>query len=157
MKQQIDYQQYLASREWRVRRKKFIEEATCGVCERCAARPIENVHHLTYENIGNEDASDLLGVCHPCHEYLAAERDNDPAIEAIIEAAADGLFPVKDWGKNRDFTQSVFVGGKSVSGLGLVLRVFFVSKDQHTLYALWLPRIEIGRGVMAIFFWSRYA
>ena len=151
MKQQIDYKQYLASREWRVKRKEVIERNN-NICERCASRPIEDVHHLTYENIGNEDERDLLGVCRPCHEYLAAERDEDPALEAIIEAIGDGLFPVKNWGKNRDFVHTIFVGG--VSSSGFVLTVFFVTKDQHALHAPWLPRIEIGPGVMAIFRWE---
>jgi hypothetical protein len=146
----IDYQQYLASREWRVKRKEVIERQN-GICQRCGSRPIENVHHITYENLGREDPDDLIGVCLPCHEYLAAERDDDPAVEAIIEAVGDGLFPVKDWGKKKNFTRAAFIGG--VSDCGLALKVRFTCKDEQMLYASWLPRIEVGSGVMAIFDW----
>lgn len=150
IKQQVDYQQYLASREWRVKRKKFIDDATYGVCERCAIRSIEDVHHLTYANIGNEDYADLLGVCRPCHEYLAGKRERDPALDPIIDAIAQGLFPVKEW--EWDPVQTVFVGGESNSGL--TLRVYLVSKDQERNHKPWLPRMEIGLGVIAIFSWE---
>ena len=152
MKQQIDYKQYLASREWRVRRKKFIEEATYGVCERCAARPIENVHHLTYANVGNEDAGDLLGVCRPCHEYLAAERDDDPALE-VIQKLIDqhGLFPLEDWPSQDSWPWPLFVSGESINGLTLLMRL--IPEEDASNYEVGQPKRLLATGVMAAFTW----
>lgn len=139
MSSSIDYQQYLASREWRLKRKEVIERNE-GICERCASRQIENVHHVTYERVGQELPSDLIGVCSPCHEYLSGERDNDPAIEAIVNIVTERLSP------------AIYKDGRCL--FRLVLRVFFVTKDQHALHDPWLPRIEIEPGMMAIFRWT---
>ena len=94
MQTKVDYQKYLASREWRLKRKEVIERAD-NICERCFSADIANVHHLTYERLGKEDArNDLLGVCRPCHEYLSAKRDQDPAVTIIWGLIANhGLTP----------------------------------------------------------------
>jgi len=81
MTTKVNYKRYLASREWRLKRKEVIERAK-GVCERCLDDDIANVHHLTYENVGNEPLDDLQGLCRGCHEYESGERDDDPRDEA---------------------------------------------------------------------------
>jgi len=75
----VNYKQYLASREWALR-KRQVRERSWGRCERCAA-PQEAAHHLTYERLGNERLEDLLAVCDACHEYLSGLRPDDPATE----------------------------------------------------------------------------
>ena len=83
----VDYKTYLASREWRLKRKEVIEDQW-NRCGRCQATPIENVHHLHYKTVGYESPRDLQGLCRPCHEYVSGERDDDPAatvIWALIE------------------------------------------------------------------------
>ncbi len=78
----VDYHQYLASREWRLKRKEVIER--CGnVCERCHQGPVQNVHHLTYERVGNELIADLQGLCRPCHEFMSGEQHDDPAKKSL--------------------------------------------------------------------------
>jgi hypothetical protein len=72
-----EYQRYLASREWAVL-KEQVRQRSRGLCERCARRPYEQTHHVTYERIGAEHLDDLLGVCGLCHEYLSAKRASDP-------------------------------------------------------------------------------
>lgn len=83
MTTKVDYPRYLASREWREKRKEVIERND-GLCYRCLSAPIQDVHHVTYERIGHEDLDDLIGVCKPCHEYLSAERTDDPAIKVLL-------------------------------------------------------------------------
>ena len=155
MKQQIDYKQYLASREWRLKRKKFIEEATYGVCERCADRPIENVHHLTYANIGNEDWSDLMGLCRPCHEYIAGERDDDPALEIIqrwIEKY--GLRPGKMWPGMGSWPWAPLESyNPDRKQDPTTLIVTLVSESEYTDFMPNQPRMQWGPGVLAIFHW----
>jgi hypothetical protein len=71
------YQEYLASREWAEKRE-AVRERSGDRCERCGG-PQQAVHHLTYERIGHELLEDLQAVCDPCHEYLSAKREDDPA------------------------------------------------------------------------------
>ena len=77
----FDYQCYLASREWGLL-KRAIRERADGGCERCV-NEMEEVHHLTYERIGHEELTDLLGVCHGCHLYLSGLSDFDPLKEFL--------------------------------------------------------------------------
>lgn len=90
MATKVDYHRYLASREWREKRKEVIK-GNDGLCYRCLSAPIKDVHHVTYERIGHEGPDDLIGLCRPCHEYLAAERDDDPAAAVIIPLILEGL------------------------------------------------------------------
>lgn len=83
MATRVDYHEYMASREWRLKRK-VVMARTDGWCERCHSERIANVHHNTYERLGHEDDSDLMGLCKPCHEFLSAERDTDPAVSKIM-------------------------------------------------------------------------
>jgi len=69
----IEYQTYIRSDAWRQKRQQVIARAH-GICERCGRWPIVNVHHLTYEHIGNEGLEDLLGVCSRCHRELHKEE-----------------------------------------------------------------------------------
>ena len=82
--QKPDYHQYMASREWRLKRKGVIERQD-NICLRCGAASIHNVHHVTYERLGNETPEDLIGLCRPCHEYVSGERDADPAVIVVLE------------------------------------------------------------------------
>lgn len=65
----LRYRSYMRSRAWRARRLEVIRRAR-GICERCGRMPVVNVHHLTYERVGREDPSDLIGVCLGCHQEL---------------------------------------------------------------------------------------
>lgn len=65
----IDYTAYLRSQPWRLLRSAVIRRAK-GVCERCGKWPIVNIHHVTYERVGQERLEDLLGVCSQCHQEL---------------------------------------------------------------------------------------
>jgi hypothetical protein len=151
MKQQIDYKQYLASREWRVKRKEVIE-LNDNICQRCASRPIENIHHLSYENIGDEDpSSELMGVCRPCHEYLAAERDDDPALQVIQEIIYQhGLFPLEEWPSQKPNPSPYFISGTSKTGLILFVTLIRENGDDD---AAGEPKCVLSPGVIAVFGW----
>ena len=154
MKQQIDYKQYLASREWRVKRNEVIE-LNNGICERCASRPIQDIHHLTYERIGQERISDLMGVCRPCHEYLAAVRDSDPALDAITSLISEyGIFPYDDsWPTKASCP--VFLSGGLLNGHRLWMQIYPESHmDIIQEFCQGLPRAQVCQGAIAIFSWS---
>lgn len=63
------YTAYLSSEEWASKRRLVL--ARCrGLCEACGAMVEEaevEVHHLTYERVGEELLDDLIGLCPGCH------------------------------------------------------------------------------------------
>lgn len=115
-KKKFNYKAYLASRDWALK-KEAIRERSGDTCERCHVRPHQSTHHVTYEHIGNEPLEDLLAVCNPCHEYLSAKRDHDPALDCIFSVIA---FPRESIEALDDFARAV----SSISGelVGVVLQ-----------------------------------
>lgn len=69
-----NYQAYMKSDAWKEKRKMALirDNYTCQICLDSQA---EQVHHLSYDNFGNEPLEDLLSVCKPCHDYLHELKD----------------------------------------------------------------------------------
>ena len=88
------YNEYLASERWREKRRAVIERES-NLCQGCKKRGIENVHHLTYDNVGDELLYQLVGLCYPCHEKvhqkteLNTNREIDDELEHDEEMWAD--------------------------------------------------------------------
>ncbi len=62
-----EYTKYLQSHGWRLKRKVLLEKVGYR-CERCGRKHKKlEVHHLTYQNLGNEPDTDLKVVCPNCH------------------------------------------------------------------------------------------
>ena len=76
----VNYREYLRSEKWERRRRAVIERSR-GQCEWCCERPISEVHHLTYERLGDERLSDLAGLCNQCHKWAHTELSPTLAIE----------------------------------------------------------------------------
>lgn len=74
------YSAYLCSREWSVL-KEQVRARSGGICERCTINPMDHVHHLTYERKYLEELEDLQACCKPCHEFIHAKSDVDPAAD----------------------------------------------------------------------------
>ena len=66
------YGPYLASAAWGKKRELVFRRAR-GFCEGCGLVPPEEVHHLSYEHVGNEFLFELVAICHGCHERIHAE------------------------------------------------------------------------------------
>ena len=62
----IEYQEYLRSEQWRAKRQMIIKREK-NICQGCHNNPIEEVHHATYSNIGDELLFQLVGLCSDCH------------------------------------------------------------------------------------------
>jgi hypothetical protein len=67
------YDDYLRSPQWKRRAAKIMERAA-GVCEGCLTRPAEEVHHLTYANVREEFAFELVALCSPCHRRVHGSK-----------------------------------------------------------------------------------
>lgn len=92
-----EYHRYLASREWAVL-KEQVRARSEGFCERCAVGPYQETHHLTYEHVGAELLDDLLAVCSPCHAFLSAKSNEDPAenVKVVVLAVAGNNCSAQD-------------------------------------------------------------
>jgi len=63
----MDYETYLNSREWRMRRK-LVLELWGHRCCLCYSGEDLQVHHRTYARIGRELTTDLIVLCRDCHK-----------------------------------------------------------------------------------------
>ena len=81
LNKKLAYEWYLGTAYWRAKSKEAIARAN-GVCQRCYKRPATQSHHLTYERVFNELATDLQPVCSACHRALhpKAANDNEPQL-----------------------------------------------------------------------------
>jgi 5-methylcytosine-specific restriction endonuclease McrA len=74
------YDEYLKSLHWKILRQKYIE--TYGdKCEICDNKG-EQLHHLNYDNLGNEEFDDLMLLCSSCH--YANHKLNDEENNLLI-------------------------------------------------------------------------
>lgn len=67
------YKEYMRSRlwAWRANRARRDAYGYCSVCRRPpmgSRAPKRDVHHLTYERLGNELPEDLQVLCRQCHD-----------------------------------------------------------------------------------------
>jgi hypothetical protein len=63
------YPDYLQSAEWQEKRIPVMERAN-GKCEVCELNEATDVHHNTYDRLGEELPEDLSAVCSFCHNVL---------------------------------------------------------------------------------------
>ena len=70
-----NYEAYLASPHWQSLRQRVLEEQRIrlqrNVCEDCGKEGLEfDIHHRTYERLGNERIEDCQIFCEQCHYKL---------------------------------------------------------------------------------------
>ena len=70
------YSAYLGSAEWAAKRKAVLTRAN-GLCEGCMRNPPSEVHHLTYEHVGDEFLFELVAVCSSCHDRLHPQQEEE--------------------------------------------------------------------------------
>ncbi|ELR70196.1 hypothetical protein C900_03881 [Fulvivirga imtechensis AK7] len=67
------YHSYIASDEWRKKRK-LVLERDHYLCQECKERPAEEVHHKTYNNLFDEPLEDLVSLCKKCHDEVHEKK-----------------------------------------------------------------------------------
>ena len=60
------YKEYLQSDQWRELREAKLLDVD-NTCEKCRRKSCLEVHHLSYERLGQERLSDLQVLCQNCH------------------------------------------------------------------------------------------
>lgn len=68
------YKKYIRSSLWGIRKFLAIKKAN-NACENCFKDKVKlSVHHLNYENFGNESIDDLMVLCDDCHHILDKDK-----------------------------------------------------------------------------------
>lgn len=76
------YQEYLKSEHWTDVKKAMRRLKSVPKCELCGTiDEMLDVHHISYENIGYENQSDLCVLCHSCHKKVHEEGINLKVIQ----------------------------------------------------------------------------
>jgi 5-methylcytosine-specific restriction endonuclease McrA len=65
----VSYRRYLKSDKW-LNLKKQVFERDKHRCQTCHAIKQLEVHHVTYDRLGNENLDDLIMLCKLCHEAI---------------------------------------------------------------------------------------
>jgi len=60
------YNKYLDSQEWKNTRQKSLEHYN-HICQGCFTETATEVHHLSYNHVGNELMFELVPLCFSCH------------------------------------------------------------------------------------------
>ena len=63
------HEAYLKTGKWAVLRIKALTRDDY-TCQGCLEKKAVQVHHITYENIGNEFCFELISLCDDCHEKI---------------------------------------------------------------------------------------
>lgn len=76
-----EYQAYLNSNEWFIKRMEKAREQhyTCQKCKKVIMHGF-HIHHKTYKNFGNEPLSDLMFLCEECHMKVHASIEKWKAL-----------------------------------------------------------------------------
>jgi 5-methylcytosine-specific restriction endonuclease McrA len=70
------YTAYLQTPTWRQKRHKVFQRAR-GRCEGCGEASATQVHHLTYDHVGNELLFELVAICEGCHTRIHREKHHE--------------------------------------------------------------------------------
>lgn len=65
---------YLSSPHWRAVHERKYQKTKRYQCYCCPQRVRLQLHHVTYERLGEERMSDLQFVCGPCHEAIHGHK-----------------------------------------------------------------------------------
>lgn len=76
VKNSSEYQAYLNSNEWQEKRQRIFNRDNFR-CVKCGCSKNLQVHHITYENLGEEKDADLVTLCDKCHNSIHTLTTND--------------------------------------------------------------------------------
>lgn len=89
IKSSKEYSEYIKSKEWQETRQRIFKRDNYK-CQKCGAAKNLSVHHITYENLGEEKDADLVTLCESCHEdvhYADNLRSGTKKAKYFIEEA----------------------------------------------------------------------
>jgi 5-methylcytosine-specific restriction endonuclease McrA len=64
------YRAYINSPKWKAKTALYVSRYG-RKCQACGSlKKGLHIHHMSYDNFGNEPLSDLIGLCYPCHREV---------------------------------------------------------------------------------------
>lgn len=79
----MNYNEYIKSNEWKEKKRTRLEKDNY-VCQDCKKSSIAlDVHHITYDRLGNEDIFDIVSLCRHCHESLHRRNGDSAALNKL--------------------------------------------------------------------------
>ena len=74
----VEYDRYMKSPQWAAKREERLrlDGNHCVMCGRSnglqkdGVTPILQVHHISYQRLGNEPMADLVSLCPTCHKRI---------------------------------------------------------------------------------------
>lgn len=78
-KVRVDHATYMKSPEWAALRRRYYSKYPAK-CFCCSTTKNLNLHHKTYNRLGNERLSDLVPLCEPCHKAVHELVANDMVV-----------------------------------------------------------------------------
>lgn len=97
-KNKKNYKAYMASPEWRAKRKEYSDSGRLICCWKCNTFKQVHLHHRTYVRFGDEAITDLVPLCEEHHvELHKLQRDE----KLTVEAATSRYLGKKPRGKMR--------------------------------------------------------
>lgn len=82
----MNYIKYIQSAEWFEKRDSRLRYDD-SKCRTCGSRVNLEVHHITYERLGDELLEDLITLCKECHQAITSvirrRRYNDQPVTVI--------------------------------------------------------------------------
>ena len=79
---EIAYNAYLASPAWKSKRELILKRDN-HICQFCQTATATQIHHLSYDNLGNESEFELLSVCYSCHQIIHDIENNEKIYDRI--------------------------------------------------------------------------
>jgi len=86
----MPYVEYLQTPEWRKRRDRALHLAGWR-CHRCQKKHDLQVHHRTYERLGEEHDDDLEVLCVGCHEGHHFDESRQTHLGVYVKLVSDAL------------------------------------------------------------------
>jgi hypothetical protein len=88
------YKKYIESKEWQAKRTERLKIDNF-TCQKCGSKRKLHVHHINYENFGNENVyEDLITLCSKCHEEVEEmknEQNNNYELENSVPYGYKGI------------------------------------------------------------------
>ncbi len=97
-----DYQKYLQSTHWRKVKRDYAKQFK-RVCYLCASEDNLELHHVTYERIGNERLTDVVYLCEICHGFIHGDGEEARTLRQWIDPVSRPALGINEknvmWGK----------------------------------------------------------
>lgn len=133
-----EYREYLKTEHWQEVRKARLSVDKYR-CYLCGTSKRLNVHHLRYDNLGDENVrKDLISLCLHCHlmlhrvqnatqaEYRRAVRSGSKRDMDTLRSKLKDVLVSEIWLRDRDFGGELDVfNGKALPRMLLVLKILY--------------------------------